>query len=305
MTTIEQSGVTWINILHPTKEKIEAVSKLVKLHPMVKQGLLLPTFRAKLDPYDALAYLVLHFPVYDEETKIAQPQEIDFVITQKTLISAHYKEIPALHELVKELEAQEILRKKLMRLNTVRLFYEIILRLFTLTTRELAHIEEKVSQIEKDIFADKQKEMVRLISFLRSDIINFSRAMKPLKPVFAELQTQGISLFGKQWGIYFTTLSSEYRKVMNIVETQSQAIRSLQATNDSLLSFHINQFLKILAIINLLVVPIVIIESIIGIRWYLQEITGAFPAIELIIAVLIAALMDLLLLLFFYYKKWL
>lgn len=305
MTTIEQNGISYINITNPTEKKIEDISKLFNLHPLIKQSLLSPTFRPKVDSYDDLLYLVIHLPVYNEHTRISHPEEIDIIITQKTLVTVHYQHIPPLQAFIEELKNDEVMKKNIMRLNTARLTVELILRLFTFASRELAHIDEKISRIENDIFEDKQKEMVRLTSLVRSDIINFSRAMEPLAPVFEEFYTHASLFFGKQWNIYFANIKGEYRKMINMVKTQSQIIRSLQATNDSLSSFHANQFLKILAIINLLVMPIMIMEAIIGIRWYVQEIVGSFAVIEVLISLLAAALADFLLLWYFYYKKWL
>lgn len=306
MTKIEQAGITWIDIKKPTKESIAAAEPIIKLHPIVKHELLVPAFRAKTDVYEEeMCYLVLHFPVFDEETQIAQPQELDFVITKKVLLTAHYEKNPALEDVIKELTENEQLRKRLMRINTVRLAHEIILRNFNLAGRQLDHIEKQISLIEKRIFSDRGNNTVREISLLRSDIINFSRAMRPLEPVFDELRDYAKTIFGKQWSIYFTNMVSDYRKTINIIETRSQAIESLRVTNDSLISFHTNRFLKILAIINLLVLPIIIIESLIGARWYLQEIRGSFAAPELLYAVILGIAIDLALLAFFRYKKWL
>lgn len=305
MVKLEQNGITWIDIANPTKEKIEALSKLVKLHPLVKQELSIPMFRAKVEAYDDLIYLVIHLPIYDEAVKISEPREIDFVITPNILVSGHYQAIPTLTMFFQKLKEDEKLRKRILRLNTVKLLHELLLTLFTFTQRELDHVEEKISLIEKDIFADRQKDMVRLLSLLRSDIINFSRAMKPLEPVFSELKQKAATLFGKHWNLYFTNIASEYRKTMNIVATRRQTIASLQTTNDSLLSFHINQLLKIIAVINLLVIPITLLESVIGIRWYFQEIQGPFAILGVSVTILLGAFMDVALLVFFRYKKWL
>lgn len=305
MKKIEQNGIMWIDISNPTKEKIETISKLFKLHPLVQQELLNPTFRAKIDSYDDILYLVIHIPVFDESAGIAKPHEIDMVIGRKMLATAHYNDIPPLQEFFSELQNDAALQNGTLRINTVKLVYDLLLRIFAFASRELRHIDEKISRIERDIFHDRQKEMVRHISILRSDIINFSRAMKPLKPVFEELTLKTDLFFGKEWNLYFTNIRSEYAKMMNIVSTQSQIIHSLQTTNDSLLSFHTNRFLKILAIINLLTIPVILIEAIVAMRWYTQEITGPFVGIELFIIILIAALFDILLLWFFRSKKWL
>lgn len=304
MKKIEQNGIAWIDISNPTKEKIETISKLFKLHPLVQQELLNPTFRAKIDSYDDVLYLVIHVPVYDQAAGIARPHEIDIVLGRKMLATAHYNDIPPLKEFFQKLENDAPLQKATLRINTVKLVYDLLLALFAFASRELGHIDEKISRIERDIFLDREKEMVRHISILRSDIINFSRAMKPLKPVFEEFTLKTELFFGKEWSLYFTNIRSEYAKMMNIVLTQSQIIHSLQTTNDSLLSFHINRFLKILAIINLLTIPIILIEAIVAMRWYMQEIIGPFAGVELLIVILSAALFDILLLWFFHSKKW-
>lgn len=306
MTKIEHSGITWIDIDKPTKDKLEAHAKtLFKLHPIVEQELLVPAFRAKADAYDGLIYLVLHFPVFDEKLEIAQPKEVDFVITKQAVLSAHYEEVPEFHEFTKKLQSNESLQKRLMKTSTLRVTYEMILHLLHFAGRQLDNIDRKISIIEKDIFAYKQRDTVRKISLLRSDIINFSRAMRPLEPVFEELAFKGPELFGKRSTIYFNNILSEYRKTMSNIQMRSEIIYSLQTTNDSMVSFHINQFLKILAIINLLVVPISVLQLTIAIRWLWQELVGPLARSDALLTLMIALGADLLLLLYFKRKKWL
>jgi Mg2+ and Co2+ transporter CorA len=52
----------WIDIEAPTHEEIRSIMEEFDIHPIVADELLSPSLRPKVDHYENLIYLILHFP---------------------------------------------------------------------------------------------------------------------------------------------------------------------------------------------------------------------------------------------------
>ena len=99
MNTIKTKTISWIDIKNPGKKDLKYLEKEFDFHPITLGELLLPTLRPKVEHYDHYLYMVVHFPIYEPKTQTTQSVEIDFLITQNTLITVRYEELPPIKEL--------------------------------------------------------------------------------------------------------------------------------------------------------------------------------------------------------------
>ncbi len=101
ITTHKYKNLTWTDVESPTVEDIKILMPQYGIPPIVADELLKPTIRPKADVYGNIIYLILHFPIYDISRKVSEPCEVDFILGKNFIITAHYKSIIPLHELVR------------------------------------------------------------------------------------------------------------------------------------------------------------------------------------------------------------
>ena len=126
----------------------------------------------------------------------------------------------------------------------------------------LDHISKKLDHIEKEIFAGNEKEMVLEISFVKRDILNFRRTMKPQKSVFESLTRENHKFIEKELRPYYQDLIGTNIRVWNMLESAKETIESLEATNNSLLSNQLDMTMKVLTIFSAILLPLTVYSNI-------------------------------------------
>ena len=187
MTTIKSPQVTWIDVKEPSPKELKFLAENYGLHPLIVESLRTPTIRATAEDLNGYVYVVLHFPVYNPAKKVSQPVEVDFIITPSNLISVRYEKLEPLDNFLQKCKSASLLKRNSMNESSIYLFHQLLKELYSFSSRQLDHIDNKISQIEDAIFAGHQKEMLFALSLSSSDILNFLRSLKPHASVLESL----------------------------------------------------------------------------------------------------------------------
>ena len=304
ISTFKHKKLTWIDVESPNPEEVKLLMKKYSIHPLVADELLRPTLRPKVDLYKDTIYLILHFPSFDSARRKYASYEIDFIIGKNFFITAHYRPINTIMELTKIFETDSMLGKGNLSKNIGVLFFHTVKQLYEISMRQLDAMQDKIEKIEEEIFMKKPTKinLVRKISHLRRDILDFRRILNPHKEVFSSLEYTGKKFFGPEFMHYFNNLVGEYYKVWNMLESNKETVGSLQETNDSLLSNSTNDVMKVLTIMAFVTFPLAILTSLFGMNTKYMPIVGLEGDFWIIMAMMFSAMAGMFS--FFKYKKW-
>ncbi len=291
--------LTWIDLESPTKEEVISIAQEYKLPSLVAEELYQQTLRSKVDRYDDLIYLILHFPVIVKGKSIER--EIDFVVGKNFLITTHYQSVDPLHEFSKIFETNSILHKEEMGNNGGFLFFYIMRELYKHTTAELDEINKSFTGVEKRIFEGKEGEMVEVISQVNRKIVDFKQAVRFHSEILKSYEIASKEFFGEDYAYYASSIIGEHTKIQNILEGHKDIMRELRETNDSLLSNKTNEAMRTLTVMNFVMLPLALITGIFGMNAnfvFIHDL-GDF---SIVVAIMIA--IGAIMLLYFKKKKW-
>ncbi|MFA5961069.1 MAG: magnesium transporter CorA family protein [Parcubacteria group bacterium] len=263
MQEIKTEKFSWIDFAEPNADDILKIQKRFKLHPLVVEEFSTPTLRPKAAEYDNCVYLAIHIPLYDSENKTTYPGELDIVICENTLITSHDVEIYQLSEFFNEVKKNKKKRELYMSQSPAALLRYLLEMLLESCFPRLDHISKKLDFVEKEIFAQHEKEMVFEISLVKRDILNFRRTMKPQKSVFESL-TQEHKFIERELRPYFQDLIGTNIRIWNMLESAKETIESLEATNNSLLSNQLDMTMKVLTIFSAVMLPMTVYSNILA-----------------------------------------
>lgn len=264
MQIIETDKVKWIDILEPNADDVLEIQKNYNIHPLVIEEFSTPTLRPKAAEYNNCLYLAVHIPLFDVDNKTTYPAEIDIVICDNALITAHDKDIYQLTELFNNLKSNKEKRDVFMNQSPGALLHYIMEILLESCFPKLDHISQKLDKIEEEIFAGNEKEMVFEISVVKRDILNFRRTMKPQRTVFESLVIKDYSLIEKELKPYYQDLIGTNIRIWNTLESNKETIESLEATNNSLLSNKLDLTMKVLTIFSAVLLPLTVYSNILA-----------------------------------------
>ena len=264
MQEIKSEKITWIDVREPGADEILKIKKRFDLHPLVAEEFSTPTLRPKAAEYENCLYLAVHIPLFDVENKTTYPAEIDIVVCENTLITAHDKDIYQLTEFFNILKKDKEKRTLYMNQSPGKLLHYIMEMLLESCFPKLDHIAQKLDKIEEEIFAGNEKEMVFEISIVKRDILNFRRTMKPQRTVFESLVQKDYRLIESELRPYYQDLIGTNIRIWNTLESNKETVESLEATNNSLLSNKLDMTMKILTIFSATLLPLTVYSNILA-----------------------------------------
>jgi len=303
LTKIEHKKVTWAHLESPSAKEVDGLSKSFYIHPLIAEELISPTLRPKVDAYNDSIYLILHFPVYNPVSQINLNCEIDFVIGKDFLITAQYGPLAPLEDFVKDIQAKKEMREKNFSKHAGILAFHIIKELYEFSLRQLDHLHVKINKTEENIFTGQEKKMVKKISFIKKEILDFRRTIYLHGTVLNSFEIHGIKFFNKDFGHYMGVLLGEYIKIKNLIESNKETIDSLYATNESLLTNKTNEIMKTLTIMAFITFPLMLFSGIFGMNTVSTPIVGIRLDFWIIIFLMVVATISMFA--YFKKKKWL
>ncbi len=288
----------WIDLNSPTKEEVDSIMITQNISPAIAKDLLTPTPTQYSEDDGDTIYAVLHIPTFQHAHPNEIDQEVDFIISKKSVITARYDSIDALHYFAKEIEVNEILNHQ----SNLHLFFGIMEEIYNSITNELASIEDWMREIEKNIFEGQEKEMVFAISSTGRNILNFKRAIDPHGEVFDFIARVGGEKFGKDFEEEAKSLRDEWRRVMKRINNYLDMISELRETNNSMLSTKQNETMKVFTIMAFVTFPLSLVAAIFGMNTSFIPFVGSPNDFWIVLGIMFV--MSIAMFSFFKYKRW-
>ncbi len=299
ITKYSHNNLTWIDIESPTGDDIASIVQEFSVHPTWAQELLEPSARAKTDSTEHTFYAALHYPDHPSRTRDGNEIEVDYIIGEHFLITAHYGPIDIFTYLQKQFEAASTLGTVEAH-NGPELFLILNNELYRGLREELEPIRKEIKDIESNIFKGREFHMVRELSDLQRRLLDFKQSIRPHKIILKSLHLQASHLFPK-YSINEDNIFRDYSRVENALENARELLKELRDTNDSLLTAKNNDVTKRLTLMAFVTFPLTLVATVL--------LAAESPAIFhgehgffIVVGVLIA--MYLVMHIYFAYKKW-
>jgi magnesium transporter len=159
--------------------------------------------------------------------------------------------------------------------HAVGLLNEIIHRLQNATFPMLDHITLDIENIENQIFAGNERRMVREILIIKRNIVAFRRIMNSHKNIIKKLMAVNNSYFEPgEMRIYLNNALERSKDIWDILQTHMETITAFDETNESMISFKLNDIIKILTTISVVLIPANLVVGIFGMNTSHDPING-------------------------------
>ena len=264
MSTVTENKVSWINIINPSPEDIAHLRRYYPFHPLDLEDCLSSIERPKVDEYENYLFTVMHFPIYDPDARISRISEVDIFIGSGYLITLHDGELKPLVRLFEECHKDERARSKHMSRGAGQLLYGILDRTVDYVMRILTQVGSRIKQVEERIFTDDMRHIVEEISVIRRDVIALRRIIKPQIGVVSNLERKDRPFIREGMEVYFGDIVDGFSRAWDELEDHREVIENLSSTSDSITSYRINETMRALTVISVLLLPLSLLAGIYG-----------------------------------------
>lgn len=307
--SVEHEGVRWINVERPTAATITYLRENFPFHELHLEDVIETQQRPKLDVDDHYLYLAVQFPVHSKARRTTSASEVDIFVGPDYVITLHDARIKPLSRFFDEVERSLEARTQVMGQGSERLLYHVLDRLIDYCVPITRRISQKIGRIDEMMFAPNALRTIEEIAAVRRDVIATRRIVKAQVQIMHSLEAEARAFFhhGDEEEIeaYYGDLVDGMAKIADLMDDAKEVVDALSATADSLTSARLNQVIKLLTIISVILLPLNLITSLYGMNVLLPgSDNGENGAAFWVLLVAMVAVVTVMVA-FFRWRRWL
>lgn len=300
--TLQHYQLTWTNITSPTPADIQKLSRQhPNFHPLDLEDCLSQIERPKIDEYDNYLFIVMQFPVWDQQRRVSRSGEVDFFVGPGFFITVHDNALKPLTNLWEQCKGSEELRDKLF-VSTDRLLHSTIDRLVDYLFPIMYKVDANIRTIEETMFGEDMQRTIQDISIVRRDIVALRRIIRPQVSIVHNLVQVERPYIHDNLEVYFGDILDHLQKARDIVDDNTEVIANLADTVIALASHRVNEVMRVLTVISLVLLPLEVIVGFMGMNVALPLQDNSYASI-IIIGVMVIIIIAMFA--YFRHKRWL
>jgi magnesium transporter len=289
---IAAEGLRWVKIDQPGKVEQTWLEENFDFHALDYEDVLSRNQGPKIDVYDEYLFIVLQFPIFDSAAGRLGAGELDLFVGPGFLITLPNQPLQPVEYLFERCRQKEEIREQLFSRGSGYLLYRLVDDSFDYCFPMLRKIGNKLDALETDIFEGRSEEVVRDISNVKQEIINFRKVIRPQRPVLRELEKVKRRYLAPEIDleIYFDDIVDAHERIWDMLENYKEVIDSLAETNESVISHRVNDILRVLTSISVIVLPLTLLASIWGMNVRVpgeQSMTAFWIVVGVMVALLV------------------
>jgi magnesium transporter len=301
---IDTAGLRWVNIERPGALERAWLEEHFDFHALDLEDVLSRNQRPKIDVYDEYMFIVLHLPVFDRAAKRLGAGELDLFVGPDYLVTIPNQPLQPVEYLFERCRSKEEVRQQLFSRGSGYLLYRLVDDSFDYCFPMLRKIGNKLDALEDDIFEERADEVVRDISNVKQEIINFRKVIRPQRPVLRDLEKVKQRYLSTDFDleIYFDDIVDAHERIWDMLENYKEVAEALEETNESVISHRLNDILRVLTSISVMILPLTLIASVMGMNTWVPG-QGNEEGFFVVLAVMAIILIGLVA--YFRRRRWL
>jgi magnesium transporter len=286
---VEHGDLRWINIERPRPVDRAWLEEHFDFHPLDYEDVFSRNQRPKIDEYPDYLFIVLHFPRFDKHVGRLAAAELDMFVGPDFLITLPNEPVDPVEYLFERCRANPEIREQYLSKGPGYLLYKIVDDSVDASFPMLRKMGIKLERIEGDIFAGRSAEVVRDISNVKQEIINFRKVVRPQRAVLGDLERTKQRYLAPDLDVYFDDIVDASERIWQMLEGYKETVEALEQTNESVLSHRLNDVLRVLTAFSVVLLPLTLIASIWGMNVHVpgeQSWTGFWVIIGVMVVLL-------------------
>jgi magnesium transporter len=286
---LSHGELEWIHIEHPGPLERAWLAEHYDFHPLDLEDVMSRNQRPKIDEYAEYLFIVLHFPVFDKQVGRLNSGELDLFVGPNFVITLPNQPLKPVEYLFERCRTSEEVREQYFSKGSGYLLYQIVDQCFDYCFPMLRKIGNKLEQLEEEIFSGRSEEIVRDISNVKQEIINFRKTIRPERTVLRDLERTKQRYMREDLEVYFDDIVDAAERIWDMLENYKEVVEALEDTNESVISHRVNDILRVLTAISVVVLPLTLIASIFGMNTWVpweQKMIGFWVIVGVMVAML-------------------
>ena len=303
---IEKKKIAWINIcgLGDTG-KLERIGEILGIHPLVMEDVANTYQRPKMDNLEDYIFIVLKM-IHGMEGKKIDSEQVSIVLKDNMVITFQERGGDVFDPVRERIKRG---KGRIRNMGADYLAYALLDSVVDKYFLVLETLGNRIDDIEMEVMKDPDKDTLRSIHTMKSELIGLRRSIWPLREVINLLQREDSNLISPDISIFLRDLYDHTIQVIDTLESFRDMISSLLDLYLSTVSNRMNEVMKVLTIIATIFIPLTFVAGIYGMNFNTGESPLNMPELDWYFGypavLMVMAAIAIAMLLFFRKKRWL
>ena len=293
--------VTWVNVsgLHDT-ELIKQIGEKFNIHPLVLEDILNTETRPKIEITDNYVFIAMKMLTDNNTENHIVTEQVSFILGD-TFVFSFLEKSDNIFNPIQDRITNNYGRVR--KQESDYLFYALMDVVVDQYFLVLEQIEHNIESLDDEVIKNTDRSQIEKIYNLKNKLLLTRRSIWPLREIFARLTREESKLINKKIMPYLRDLLDHSIQVTETIELQRELTTGIMETHLSMMSFKMNEVMKVLTIIATIFIPLTFIVGVYGMNFrFMPEIEWPW-AYFVLWGVMIV--ITLFMLMFFRRKKWL
>ena len=319
--SVNFQGLTFVNVAKPTDFEMKYLKNTYDFDSLSLEDYVHNTQIPKIENYGKYNLVVLRFPVFGESSaknshlygvplptfqspirkNRLRSSYVDMFVSKDYLVIMHEGDLPQINHIFNLCQKTLHNRNEYMNSGPIFLAYKIIDALVDSCFPVINQLTSTIDEIDKELEKNQSRKTLEDISTTRRNLVVFHTMLKPIIPLFSELEVGKHKELNGPMQPYWSNILDHLQKIWDRVEDNQELIEGISESNESLLSSHSNQIIKVLTIFSTIVLPLNLLASIYGMNVALPFAENQTLFWELILSMFLGTV---LMLVFLKWKRW-
>jgi len=295
------SGVwVWVTLESPTPDEARILSDVFHFHELAVEDALAEVHYPKIESYGEYLYLILHGIDFQASEHCFTTKDIDFFLGAQYLVTVHV----GASRSVDKIGAVCTRDDRVLGEGPGLLMYRIIDAMVDNYRPEVEKLEERLDEIESEVFERPNTGLARRILDFKRDISSLRRIVLPQRDVVGRLARREFPLINEQLSYRFRDIHDHLVRLSDEAMFFQDRITSILDAHLSAVSNQLNQVMKVLTIIATVFMPLTFVTGLYGMNVDLPHFgLGGTTMFWVLMSVMLAISIGMLM--FFRARRWL
>ena len=255
--------ITWINVdgLHDV-EILQQIGEQFGLDKLLLEDILNTNHRPKTEIFDDHIFVTIK--MISLENRTITSEQVSFIMGTNWIISFQEAGGDVFEGIRDRLrKGTTEMRKRKVDFLLYRLLDVVVDNYFFVTE----YFSDKNAELEQGIFKNPTPAALRELQTMKRQIVQFKRAVLPLREVAAGLQKDGGSFIEDSTLRYLRDLYEHIIQVNDSIDSQREVVASIMDLFLSGTNHRMNEVMKVLTVISTIFIPLTFIVGVYGMNF--------------------------------------
>ncbi len=244
----DMTGICWVNLTQPTAEELEKVSQTLSIPLEFLQAALDPEEKSRIESEDDIGLIIVDIPKTDldmPEYEAYSTLPMAIIVTEKAVVTVCVHNTSILAEIAENKVKHIHIRYR------ARFVFTILFRMASRFLLYLYRIEKTSTKIERQLNASLKNEQLLQLLALSKSLTYFSTSLKSSEMTIKRMQRGHILPIYEEDLDLLEDALIEISQAVEMAGSYSTILKATMETYSSVASNNLNDIMKVLAVITI------------------------------------------------------